>query len=167
MSIFVELFSALGLFTSVFIGVVVLCLVLEEVYDGHGYFALSILVAFLIGDHFFGGTAHNYVDLSYKGVGIYIGIGFLYAIIRVFFLGAKTKINDIPAYLKPENIDAWVKEKKNSIIQHNVWRWWINWPFSLIGWILGDVFKWFRTILWKLLKSLFMAVFNLGHKASI
>ncbi len=163
MSIFVEFFSALGLFTSIFIGVVVLGLILEEAYDGYGFFAAILLISFLIGEYFMGGKAHNYVDLSFRGIGIYIGAGFLYALLRIFFLEVKTEFKNLPDYKNVDELEKWVEAKKKEIIQNNIWRWWINWPISALGWILGDVFKYIRSLIWKLLQSLFVAVFNLGN----
>lgn len=153
MSIFSEIYALLGLLTTISIGLLAFGLILDEMEDGYGVATTLFLVVFIFTDFYFG-ELHNNIDMSFRGIAIYLGCGFVYVVIRVFFLGFSTKEQG-------KDIDD---DHKLYLIKNHIWRWWLNWVISLLGWIYGDVARKIVDLLWGLLKSIMLGVFNLGNK---
>lgn len=91
--------------------------------------------------------------VNWVSVGTYLGIGFIYSLIRTYFLGRKTK-------LKASGDRKYLKEK----LKGNVFRWWLLWPVSLLNWILSDLVRDLYNLVYKKLQKLYEGIFELGLK---
>ena len=128
------------------VGVLTLILFASENAE-NGYFAFVSFLIFGVGNYFFGNF--NMLDiLSLSSVGIYLGVGFVYALIRTYIYGSKNKT------LSKGYIGERLKE--------NVFRWWFMFPVSFIYWVFSDLVSDVYDFLYKRLEKLFYAVFLLG-----
>ena len=119
------------------------------------FFALIVYAAFM---YLAGIIDPNvYVPiLSWTSVLLYLGIGFLFSLIRTYFYGLKKKRTFLIKYTEP------TKDDKDYAIQDmiydlkgNVFRWWFMWPISAISWVIKDLLKDFCEFIYKHTKVIF------------
>lgn len=127
------------------------------------YIALAVLLFILIGSELeeSGTTAtiaflcflgFNYLwgnlpileIITLKNIAIYLGIGFIFAIIRTYFKGRE---------LTPEN-------RKTYKLKEAVFRWWFLWPISTINWVYGKLLKDFYNFAYSKFQKFFEFIFN-------
>lgn len=140
----IELLGTFTLFGSVIwaalaiLGFIIICFFAEGIESGWwstiGLIVLSLLV-YKYGD----GTWEAITGLfNWIVIGGYLVIGLIHSYIRVFFYGRKQmkKYNEqiLNGYKYPTKPD-------NSELKEHVFRWWLNWPFSLIMWFIKDMIK--------------------------
>lgn len=105
----------------IFIAIVLIISIVAELND-NGYPIIIAIIVLLLFNHFWGDFPVMYY-CTWQNALAYIGIGFLYALLRVYFLGLKMS----PA------------DKKRYDLRTTVLRYWAWWWISLVAWILGDI----------------------------
>jgi hypothetical protein len=121
-----------------------------------GSIAFVAVVAFVLVNHFWGNIPLLRF-VTWINVFAYLGVGFIYAVIRVYFYGRNTKSDDSSSYYTTRAINE---------LKGNVFRWWFIWPISLIYWaisdLLGDLWNW----IYQRFEGLFEYFFKLGQKSN-
>lgn len=116
--------------------------------EEEGFIATAAIACYLIVNHFWGNVP-VFTYVSWSSVGIYLGAGFIFAIIRTYMFGRKLD--------KLE--DSYIRELKG-----NVFRWWFLWPVSLISWavsdLAADVWNWVYAKVGNVFESILKAGFN-------
>ena len=79
---------------------------------------------------------------------IYLALGLVYAFIRTYLSG-RSSVTELTDYDERE-------------LKQSIFRWWLCFPISLVGWLLTDVYKGMI----EKASSLFYYVFKLGFKNS-
>lgn len=82
--------------------------------------------------------------LTVKNIGIYISIGFIFAIIRTYFKGRE--LNE--------------KDRKRFNLKEAIFRWWFLFPISSINWIFSKILKDFYNFIYSKFQKFFEFVFN-------
>ena len=150
------------IFTSIF----VLILFLSDIYE-NGYFAFTTFLIFLA-VLFFSSNVDlvSFITLYWHSPLIYLGIGLIYATIRIFFYGRKqfNPIN-LPYSAKDYSADK-IKELKReelrSKLKSNMFRWWFLFPISFLNWFLKDLVRDFFNWVYSKLRRFFEYVLDLG-----
>ena len=118
----------------------------EKSENGWGAFWSIIIFLILV---YFWGEIEIFTLTNLKFVLAYLGIGFVYALIRAYFYGVKSKRDDKV---------NWNREK----LKDKVFLWWFLMPFSLFNWILSDLISDFYNLLYAGFGKLFSHVFSFG-----
>ena len=122
------------------IGLFVLSLIAE--YEEHGGITLLGVICFTIVNHFWGNF--DYSIFTWKNLGIYLAIGFVYAVYRSYLMGKSGK--------------------SISYLKSNVMRWWFVWVVSLVFYIFSDLLGDIYNYLYKFTSSTFEYFYKLGQK---
>jgi len=88
--------------------------------------------------------------ITWQTVLSYLGVGFVFAIIRVYFHG-----RHIAEY----------GHSDNESIQNHIFRWWFIWPISLIYWIFSSLAEEVWGWVYDRFESTFKYFYNLGLKS--
>lgn len=106
----------------------------------------------------------SFVTLKY--VGIYFGIGAVYALIRTYIYGRKRAIEkstkDFSGSYPTESgfdFDTRVRLKRN------VFRWWFMFPISLLFWVFSDLLKELYNFVYDKVKGLFIQILKAGENS--
>jgi len=94
--------------------------------------------------------------INWLNIGLYFGVGFIYSLIRTYFLGRKIRS-------KSTGDIKYIKEK----LKGNVFRWWFLWPVSLLNWILSDLVEEVYNFIYSKLKNLYENILMMGVKEEI
>lgn len=104
------------------------------------FFSLLLFIGF----NYFWGTFPLLNVITFRHVGIYLTLGFLFSLIRTYFKGKRLSGRD----------------KENFNLKDHVFRWWLMWPISLINWGFGEVLKDFYNFLYSKLEKFYQSIFN-------
>jgi len=143
----------------------IFCLFVWADLEESGYHAMGVFVSYLVVFYVWG--AGGFFEIfTWTSVGIYIGIGILYSVIKTWFFGKKElKYNgytDDPSTDKIKtNIDGQIEERRDDL-ENNVKRWILLWPISLITTILKDWLKQVWKWSWKNVKVIYEKILNMG-----
>lgn len=167
-------------------GVFVIALFVSEAKE-QGWAATVSLVIFA-GVVYYGGEMDTDWLLSiftWKVVGGYLVIGLIFALVRFYFYGrehgAKLK-QTRQEYAKKKDIQgAWTEEQetefKNSHyykeihadedeMKYKASRWWLNWPVSLLWWLVSDWFLHVWNLAYDKTKKFFRSVYEAGVQSA-
>lgn len=108
---------------------------------------------------------------SWPKIGIYIGIGLVYAVIRVYIFGMKAR-KDIEErrfssgekYFDANGIEKNLINEYKYELKGHVFRWWFLWPVSIIHWAIQDLITDLWNWIYAQLKRVFESIFELGLK---
>lgn len=115
----------------------------------HGGIAFLGLVSFLIINYLWGNVpVKSFV--TWPSVLIYLGVGLIYAIIRTYFYGRRSRDRDSGIYY----------------LKNNVFRWWLLFPISLINWLISDLLEDIWDWTYGIFESTFEYFFKLGQKST-
>lgn len=147
-----DFFLSLAIFGSFVWFCIILLIVLSFLFISEsredGTIAFTAFIVFAVINHFWGNIP-LFSYFTWENILIYLGIGFIYAIIKSFFYGRNSK-------------DDTYNTKINKL-KGNVFRWWTLWPISLTYWVFSDLFKDLYEWLYKHIGKLFEYFFKLGQ----
>lgn len=138
-------------------------------YHESGFHAFGAFLIFL-GVTFYWGTFEPLEYLSWGSVGLYLGIGFLYSLVRTYFYGRKALVYG--GYKTDPSDDEKIKYIENQIserkvhLKGNVFRWWFLFPVSFIDWVLSDLVKDIYDWIYKYLHKLYDSILDIGLKSA-
>ena len=116
----------------------------------HGGIAFLGVVVFLVLNHYWGNIPVMEL-FKWQNILAYLGIGFVFANIRIYFYGRQLSQN----------------EQREDVLKDNVFRWWFIWPASLIYWafsdLLGNAWDWIYSVS----QSTFKFFLNLGINSNV
>ena len=135
---------------AIFAGILLILLFTSEALE-QGFIALVSFVVFLLINHFWGNIP-VFSYLTWVNIGVYLGLGFVFSIFRVFFYGRKqAKTNSKPNLAN---------------LGGNVCRWWFLWPVSALVWILSYLAKTLWDFIYQLLGHGFEYILELGFRSA-
>lgn len=123
----------------------------------------TIFTVIVLGTFQFEGTYQLASYFSWMVLGIYLGAGFVFSLVRTFLFARKEQTKFLKreakiAKQKAENPNAWSSNyEKKSIVGH-VFRWWFLWPVSFIAWIFTDLVKDLYDFVWRYLKGFYYGI---------
>lgn len=135
--------------------VIMILLLFSYDLDENGWPALASFGVFCVLTYFWS----EFNILTYatlKNVLIYIGIGFIYAMIRTIIF-AKSKKGD---FYTGEEAYRKNREYKLGKLKGNVRRWWFLFPVSLLNWIFSDLIGDIKDFLVNSSEKIFLGIFN-------
>lgn len=174
-----EAFLSIALFGSfvwwsIITAVILLILFVSEVksQEGSGWISLVALIAYFIIFYFWGNKDIG-ILLDWKFLLLYLGIGFVYTLIRTYFFGrsSKNKVQEnintsySGSYNTKESAVNYKKREREEFIEKlkvNVFRWWFIWPISLIVWTLSDLVRDVWNWIYANIRKIFEGIFMLG-----
>lgn len=109
-----------------------------------GIWATTFVLIFL-GLNYFWGTFDVSIILSFRNIGIYLFVGFLFSLIRTYFKGRELSKD----------------EKKYFDLKNHVFRWWFLWPIAAINWVLGRLLMDLFDFVYKKISQLYTSIFNI------
>lgn len=104
------------------------------------------IIAFLcfLGFNYLGGNVSIFEIFTLKNIGLYISIGFVFAIVRTYFKGRE---------LKGRYFD----------LKSSVFRWWFLFPISAINWVFGKLLRDFYSFIYSKFQKFFEFIFHMHH----
>lgn len=164
-----EILNSITLFGSIFWGVAALVILIGLCFwadvEEEGWIALIIGIIFGVIFYLFGrDTLHNFFSLlTFVNISLYLGVGLLYAFVRIFFYGRNQayKFNEE----KKTNKSEYYTPRIDRDIKSHVFRWWFLWPISLINWVIKDVVRDVYNFAYDKLSRVFNFVLDLGIKS--
>lgn len=134
-------------------------------YHESGFHATAAFILFIVATSIWG-TFEPLEYFTWGKFGIYIGIGFLYSLIRTYFYGkAPLKYNGYQSNVKEDELKENIKsqiENRRTHLKGNVFRWWFLFPISFIDWVLTDLIKDVFNAVYKKLHKLYESILNYG-----
>lgn len=128
-------------------------------FHKNGFYIFGSVVLFSVVNYVWGDV--NLLDyVSWPRIGIYLGIGFLYSLVRTYFYGRTYKDKYLKS--KTHSNQVMLKESRTDYLKDNVFRWWFAFPISVINWLLTDLLKDTWNMIYSKLEVLFEKVFNMG-----
>lgn len=131
-----------GIALGIMLVILFIALIVSDLNES-GYWAFA-LVLIAIGLNYFWGTFPILSFISIKMVLMYLFIGFLFSLIRTYFVGKKLSED----------------EKKYFKLKEHVFRWWLMFPISALTWIFGDLLKDVYNFVYSKLDRLYQSIFN-------
>lgn len=134
-----------------------------------GLFCTIIFSALL-----FQGSNIDYSFITWTNFGLYIGIGFVHALLRTYLFGIdiKKKIKDkFVENTKNENLNHRSSEKTILEIESNYarmeikesfFRWWLMFPISFMYWLFSDLAIRVYDKIYNIIQKFVYFLFNLG-----
>lgn len=113
----------------------------------HGGVAFLGLACFLLINYYWGNIPVQKL-ITWQNVLGYLGIGFIFAIIRIYFYGRK--------------LGSEGETIKDAEIKEHVFRWWFIWPASLIYWCFSSLLIEAYNLVYDKFESTFKYFLNLG-----
>lgn len=107
----------------------------------------------------------SFITLKY--VGIYFGIGVVYALIRTYIYGRKRAVEkskrnfDDNSYPSEERFDSDTRIR----LKRNVFRWWFMFPISLLFWVFSDLLRDLYNVVYDKVKVLFIKILKAGENS--
>jgi len=117
-------------------------LTISDIGESGGVAFAAFLIA--VGLNYFWGTFPILAIVSFRSVSIYLFLGFIFSLIRTYFMGKKLDANQ-KAYFN---------------LKEHVFRWWLMFPISLINWVIGDLLKDLYDIVYIKLSKVYLTIFN-------
>lgn len=149
----VQSFLGLAIFGSfwAFLGISALLLYFMFVSENEeqGFIAFIAVVVYGVVNYFWGNVPLSHL-LDWRIISSYLGLGFIFAIIRTYFFGRKL-----------EKLDDYYIGK----LKGNVFRWWFLFPISLTVWVLSDLFGDFWNYIWDKISNGFEHVLRAGFNS--
>ena len=139
------------------------CIISEATKEGRGSFVVFLI--FLLCYYFSNELVlGDYLGIiSWTWVGVYIGIGIVFAIFRTWWYGYENKEEYQKLLNKDDkNSAGYFLEKKKRYLKGNVTRWMAQWPISLPYWILIDLLGEFWSWVYDVFANLFTHLFEFG-----
>ena len=138
--------------------------VLSDIYE-NGYAATFALTVFVYLTYRWS-NFNIFTIATLTNVGVYIGLGLVYAFIKTYFFGRKKgstmSEKELKKYYDPE--DKWTRDNLLSKLKRNVFRWWFMWPVSLINWVFTDMIRDAYNWCYDKIGKWFVQVFEMGFK---
>lgn len=149
----------------------------------NGFIATLALIAFCALLWFFGTDTMKalWEYVTFKNILLYLSVGFLFMMFRALFYGRETGYKIEAArkeYKESKRIDRKLTENeeadfrkntygvesliKNRDLSNHVARWWLNWPGSLLFWLLKDALKAFWNLIYQFIENLVNWVYEFG-----
>lgn len=158
------LFGSVIAFWSVVLLFVVIAFISENYKQGIPMFFITIglVIAHQYKSNF---NVLQYFDLA--NILIYLGIGFVFSLIRTYFYANRKKRKALKNYHNDENLNKKLealKEDVKSDLKGNVFRWWFMWPASAIYWLVSDLIRDLWNSFYDKISKLFTGLVNLGFK---
>lgn len=146
----------------------IISLFISEIYE-EGFSATLSFIIFCVLVQFWGNISiFSYFNI--KLISLYLVLGFIYSLIRVYFKGiefnnliAKAKLKDLSIVLptKPNYYEKCaIEDKANFELKEHIFRWWGLWVISLITWIFSDLFKNLWNFTYSRLEKFYLKIFN-------
>lgn len=154
-------------FVIVLIGLVIISEIQED-----GVIAFVSVVIFM-GFNYFKGSLNISDYISWYDVGLYLGVGFVFSVVRTFFKGKELdgeyevyKADQLKSiekggpnhYNKVEEKSKWKLDKFN--LKEHVFRWWFMFPVCMISWFFGSILKDIWNFVYSKFESLYLKAFN-------
>lgn len=134
--------------TVIVFAILLILLIFSESLE-NGFIGFIGVLAFLAINHYWGNIPVTNL-LTWRNAFGYLGIGIVFAVIRVYFYGVERAS-------KGYNLE---NELKN-----HVFRWWLNWPFSLIHWIFNGLLRDLFDVIYDKIEGFFKYFFELGFNS--
>lgn len=149
--LFFTLFGSVALFWCALALMFILFILSERFNNGFISFVSVIVFYFLA--RYWSDIPLDSLETSnlIKYGGLYLFLGFIFATIRTYFYGRAERTEK---YTSLETLKNKLKGK--------VGRWWLNWPFSLIHWVVSDIFRDLYDLLYEKCAKFFEHVLALG-----
>jgi len=137
-------FTLFGSVIAFYISLVVLFFILIfSEFEESGTTATIAFLSFLAFNYFWGNLP-LFEIFTLRNIGVYVSIGFIFAIIRTYFKGRELDKED----------------KKRFDLKEAIFRWWFLFPISAINWIFGKLLKDFYNFIYSKFQKLFEFIFN-------
>lgn len=104
----------------------------------------TVCAALFIGVNHFWGNIPIFTLATLNYIGMYILIGFIFALVRTYFKGRE--LSD--------------EKKQFYDLRDSVLRWWFLFPFSMLNWIFGKLLVNLWNLLYDLTEKIFIKLFN-------
>lgn len=132
------------------IGLLFILLVISDIRsDGYSaFFVFSVSIGILLKWSDF--PVHDV--FTWANIAIYLLIGFVFAIIRVYFKGVEHRKKE----------EQYPNSTMYYKLKHHVFRWWFMWPISLLNWAIKDLISNLWDFIYKKLEIIFDYIYNLG-----
>ncbi len=136
--------------TVVFLIVSLVLLILLFTSDAikNGTLAFVATLIFIVCYYFWGdGTLLKFV-FTWRNVGIYIFLGFVFSLVRTYFKGREFSKRD----------------KKHFDLKNHIFRWWFLFPFAMTNWIFSNLLTDFWNFIYSHISKIYVSIFNLSNK---
>ncbi len=136
----------------VFIGISIIFLICLFVCDtddteyGGGITPIVLAIVYF-GLNYFWSNFPILSFLTFRNVGLYLFVGFLFSIVRTYFKGLELKKDEY--------------EKKRFKLKDNVFRWWFMFPICLVKWLFSRLLVDLFNGIYKLVGNFYEKLFNL------
>jgi hypothetical protein len=117
-----------------------------------GYIATIAVIVYLLLNRFFGNVPILQF-ITWTNVLSYLGLGFVYTVIRTYFYGRYAKEN------------GYSLNTLKSDLSGNVFRWWFLFPISFIYWMVSDFIAQAWDVIYDLLSNGFEKIFTAGFNS--
>lgn len=114
----------------------------SDINESGEYAFVSLLIALCL--NYFWGNFPILNLISFRSIGIYLFVGFIFSIVKTFFKGKKLSVDD----------------KKYFDLKEHVFRWWLMFPICLITWVFGDLLKDLYNFVYSKLNKFYLFIFN-------
>jgi len=171
LTVFVQSLTLFGVVWAFWAMLVVFIIALFLLDITEGGIQAFVVFTIYVGLLFFWSSFDLFSIFTWANVGTYLGIGFGYAILRVFIYGRKERNRfekEKGTYFPHATEKGFVekrsdrKESMKSELKNNTFRWWFLWPVSLINWVFTDLLKDVWDIIYKKLAKFANSIFDLG-----
>lgn len=132
--------------SSIWFGIMLIVLVaaciLSE-YEEAAFYAPIFIIAIVLNK--FWGTFPLSSILTFRNIGVWLMIGFIFSMVRTYFKGRGMT----------------QEEKKCFNLKDHVFRWWLIWPFSLTYWLFESLIRDGFNFVYSKLEKLYQNLFNI------
>ena len=144
-------FALFGSFVwlAIIVGLLIVSMFLAEGKE-NGFIATFAVCVFL-GLNYFWGNVPVLEYITWRNVGIYLFVGFLYSVLRTYLFGRE-------AQKEEENVRVRFERK----LKGNVFRWWFMFPVSFIFWACSDLVRDIWDWLYEQIQGFYGYIFNLS-----
>lgn len=112
--------------------------------EENGYGA-AVMAAIFLGLNYFWGNLPILEIFTFKNIGIYLLLGFIFSLIRTYFKGREISAD----------------QKKYFNLKDHVFRWIFLFPFSLITWLFSSLLKDLFDKLWDSVEIVYKKLFGI------
>ena len=105
--------------------------------------ALWLIIAFF--SNYYWGTFPLSSIFTFRNIGSWLMVGFIFSMVRTYFKGRELT----------------QEQKKDFDLKGHVFRWWLNWPFSLIYWLFKSLIRDGFNVVYSKLEKLYQNLFNI------
>ena len=180
-------FVLFGLTISVFWMALSVLFIISLVSEANenGFWAGFGFILFGIAVYYWDATNFQWLlgNLLYYGP-IYLGIGIVFALIKFYFWGrsnGKKYLELKSRWMTKNKFTAMDNEAINNFHKDNyeardlidpskfknhAFRWWLNWPGSMLWWVLSDMLRNLWDLVWSKVKIMFKNIFESGFNST-